>query len=64
MERQPEYLTPEQLAEKLNVSRKTVTKWTQARRVPGQTKLGRIWRYSRFAIEKALVREQFLLPRQ
>lgn len=57
-----EYFTPEQLATKLNVARKTIVKWTQARRIPGQTKVGHCWRYQVTAVEKALLRGNLLLP--
>ena len=58
----PELLTPAQLATKLNVSLKSVTKWTQARRIQGQRKIGRLWRYDAREVERGLLREQFLLP--
>jgi hypothetical protein len=35
-----EFLTPEQLSAKLQVARKTIKKWTLARRIPGQLKCG------------------------
>jgi len=41
---EPEYLTARQLAGKVNVSLKAVTKWTAARRLPC-CKMGRVWRY-------------------
>jgi len=46
----------------LGVSIKFVQKHTQARRVPGQIKVGRLWRYKRSTVERALVRMNFLLP--
>jgi hypothetical protein len=56
-----EYLSPKELAAKLHVSLKSITNWTQARRIPGQIKIGGIWRYSVLEIEKALFAGQFLL---
>ena len=57
---QSEYLTPGQLAAKLNMSLKWVVKHTQARRIPGQTKFGRLWRYRRVEVEKRLLSGTFL----
>jgi hypothetical protein len=51
---EPEYLTPRQLAGKVNVSLKAVTKWTAARRLPC-CKMGRVWRYPVREIEKRLL---------
>lgn len=60
-EDEPEYLNPRQLALMLNCSLKSVVNWTQVRRVPGQRKIGRLWRYNRIEVEKALLRGQFLI---
>jgi excisionase family DNA binding protein len=49
-----EFMTPAELAQRLNVSQKSVTNWTQARRLPGMVKIGRVWRYERRAIERNL----------
>lgn len=58
-----EYYTPEQLALKLNMSVKWVIKSTQARRIPGQVKMGGRWRYRILEVEKCLLSGQnFLLP--
>ena len=57
----PEYLTPPQLAKKLNMSLKWIQTQTQARRIPGQVKIGRLWRYRRWDVEKRLLSAQFLL---
>lgn len=54
-----EYLTPQQLAKKCNVSIKSITNWTQARRLPA-VKIGRLWRYRRVEIEKRLVAGRLL----
>ena len=56
MQNEPEFYTPAELAQKLNIARKTVTKWTQARRIPGQVKVFGQWRYRVTEIEKALLR--------
>jgi hypothetical protein len=57
-----EYYTPDELACKMNLARKTIKKWTLARRIPGQVKCGGRWRYSRLAIEKAILRGELLNP--
>jgi excisionase family DNA binding protein len=62
MEQKTEFYTPDELAAKLNIARKTVTKHTQARRIPGQVKIGGQWRYRVVEIEKALLRGNLLLP--
>jgi hypothetical protein len=59
-----DFYKPEDLAIKLNCSLKSVRTWTQAHRVPGQRKIGRVWRYYKPEIEKAILRENFLnVPR-
>lgn len=55
-----EYYTPPELAEKLNLALKTIRKWTYERRIPGQIKVGSLWRYRALEIEKALLRRAFL----
>lgn len=47
-------LTAKELSEMLKVSRKFVEKHTAAGEIPGQVKVGRVWRYSRIAIQRAL----------
>ena len=60
-----EYYNPRELAEKLNVSLKFIRSQTQERRVPGQVKIGGMWRYSRAEIEKAMLNGgQFLLSKR
>ena len=59
---EPEFFTPEQLSAKFQLARKTIKKWTIARRIPGQIKFGGRWRYSRLAIEKAILRGELLNP--
>ncbi len=53
--------TPKELAAKLNMSLKWVVKMTQAHRMPGQIKIGRLWRYRRADVEKRLLAGDFLL---
>lgn len=60
---EPEYLTPRQLAGKVNVSLKAVTKWTQARRLPA-CKMGRVWRYPAREIEKRLLSGSLLYDKR
>lgn len=50
------YLTDLGLRRWLNVGEEWVTKNTQARRIPGQKKMGRSWRYERAAIELQLAK--------
>jgi excisionase family DNA binding protein len=57
---EPEFYSPRELAQKLNMSRKWVVKHTQARRIPGQVKCGGRWRYRRIDVEKALLSGNFL----
>ena len=57
---EPEYYTPRELSRKLNVSLKWVTNRTQKRQVPGQTKIGHIWRYKKIEVEKGLLSGRFL----
>jgi hypothetical protein len=56
------YWTPAGLARHLDMSEKWVEKHTQARRIPGQTKMGGAWRYHKAAVQKALLSGQLLLP--
>lgn len=58
-------LTPDQLADWLQVGPQWVLKNTLARRLPGQFKAGRSWRYDRAAIEKhRLTYGDVLLPKR
>lgn len=60
-----EMLTASDLGDWLQVGPKWVEKNTQARRIPGQFKAGRSWRYDRAAIEKQrLATGQILLPKR
>lgn len=60
----PDILTPNQLADWLQVGEKWVEKNTQARRIPGQFKAGKYWRYDRAAIEmQRLKTGEALLPK-
>lgn len=56
-----EYLTAKELAEMLNMSLKFIIKHTQSGRIPGKTKIGRLWRYRKSDIEKRLLSGQLLL---
>jgi predicted site-specific integrase-resolvase len=60
---QQEFLSAKELAKKLNKSVRTVEKWTQDRRVPGQVKCGGRWIYRIVDVERALLRGDFLLRR-
>lgn len=58
-------LTPPQLVDWLEVGEDWVEKNTQARRIPGQFKAGRYWRYRRADIEKQILATgQALLPKR
>ena len=58
------FLTPRQMANILNMSLKWVVKQTQERRMPGQTKIGRLWRYHISEVEDRLnAGGQFLLDK-
>jgi len=56
-----DFLTPRELALKLGMSLKWIVAQTQARRIPGQTKMGHAWRYRRTEVEKRLLSGEFLL---
>lgn len=53
--KEPEFFTPEQLAKKLQIAKKTLINWTLKHSVPGQVKVFGRWRYRRTEIEKALL---------
>lgn len=55
------FLSPEQLANKLNMSIKWVEKHTQEHRIPGQVKVGRVWRYNWIEVQKRMISGQVLL---
>lgn len=60
----PDILTPVALVDWLGVGEDWVEKNTQARRIPGQFKAGRYWRYRRSEIEKQILKTgQALLPK-
>lgn len=60
----PDILTPGGLVDWLGVGEKWVQKNTQARRIPGQFKAGKYWRYRRAEIEKQILKTgQALLPK-
>ncbi len=58
-----ELLTPTELANRLKMSLKWVVKHTQGRCIPGQVKVGGLWRYRRIEVEKRLLSGQFLLKK-
>lgn len=60
-----EVLTAEELADWQKVGLKFVEKNTQARRIPGQYKAGRSWRYRRADIERQILKTgKMLLDRK
>jgi hypothetical protein len=59
---EPEYLTAKQLAGKLNMSIRSIVKWTAQHRIPGAVKMGYHWRYSSTEISKRLLSGQLLSP--
>ena len=60
---QDQYLTADELATMLKVSRRFIETNTSARRIPGQIKIGRLWRYKKISVQKALIGGQFLLDK-
>ena len=54
-------LTPNELAQRLNMSLKWVETHTQERRIPGQVKVGRVWRYDWLEVRKRMFSGQVLL---
>jgi hypothetical protein len=61
-ETQPEsLLTPLQLADRLNISLKWVETHTQEHRIPGQVKVGRVWRYNWIEVQRRMFSGQVLL---
>ncbi len=57
----PELISPKQLADRLHISLKWVEKHTQGRRIPGQIKVGRVWRYDWMEVQKRMLSGQVLL---
>ena len=55
-----ELLTPEELAARLQVSMKAIRTWASERRIPGLRKVGRLNRFVRSEVERALLRDTFL----
>ncbi len=56
-------LTRRGLERFLNVGQRWVERNTAARRIPGQHRCGRVWRYKRADVEKAQLSGQVLLPK-
>jgi excisionase family DNA binding protein len=59
--KQNELLTADELAKMLKVSRRFIEVNTGAGRIPGQIKVGRLWRYRKTVIQRALIGAQFLI---
>lgn len=59
---EPDFLTAKQLARKINMSVKFIRHHVQTRRLPGLKWMGRMVRFERRAVEKALLRAEFLEP--
>lgn len=57
-------LTPEQLAQRLMVSRRFVAVHTTDRRLPGMVRVGRSWRFEPQAVEKAILSGKILAGKQ
>lgn len=56
---EPEYYTPEELAQLLRVPKRTIEKWTLQRRLP-VIKCGRLNRFPRLEIQKRLLNGNLL----
>ena len=54
-------ITPKELAERLHMSIKWVEKHTQEHRIPGQIKVGRLWRYEWLEVQKRIISGQVLV---
>jgi hypothetical protein len=54
-------LTPRELAQRLHMSLKWVETHTQERRIPGQIKVGRFWRYDWLEVRRRMFSGQVLL---
>ena len=62
-EKEPEFYTSRQLAEKLNCSLNAIEKWTAERRLPC-LKIGYHWRYPAVEINKRILSGQLLFPKK
>lgn len=58
-----EYLSPDELAKKINMSKKFIKKHIQDRRLPGMVRCGRYWRFNRIELEKKLLSGNLLLEK-
>jgi excisionase family DNA binding protein len=58
-----EYLTTEELADYLNMSKKFIIRHRETGRIPGIVKIGRVYRYRRIEIEKRLLSGTLLLDK-
>jgi excisionase family DNA binding protein len=59
--KQNELLTADELAKMLKVSRRFIEVNTGKGLIPGQVKVGRLWRYRKAIIQRALIGGQFLI---
>ena len=59
-----EYLTPQELADKLGMSIKFIRKHTQTGRIPGIVRCGRMVRYNEAEIHKRLLSGKLLLDKE
>ncbi len=58
-----EFIDTQQLATMLNVSVKAIIKWREQKRIPGATKCGRLWRFSRIEVQKKLLSGNLLMDK-
>jgi excisionase family DNA binding protein len=56
-----EFLTPDELAQYLKMSRKFIEKHIATRRLPGIVRIGRHWRFRRSEVDKRLSTGSLLL---
>lgn len=61
---EPEFLSTDELAKLLNISIKTVRKYIETRQLPGMVKIGRLYRFRKYDVEKRLLSGSFLLERK
>jgi len=58
-----EFYSGKELAVKLGASTRVIEKWRYEGRIPGQVKIGGMWRYRIVDVEKRLLNGDFLLPK-
>ncbi len=59
-----EYFSTESLARHIEVSKKSIEKWRDERRIPGAVRVGRVWRFRRVDVERQLLTGQFPMPKR